>query len=397
MDTHFPLKTPKIQAAIQSWWAAFARAEHALNEMFMTGEGGPTDILMNLMNEHFHAVHPEMMWEFGKGTQKNHVLRIAPERNYELEPLARWMKDLAPELEFFDIQIDRPATPWNEIIEHTDSRFSWPSPAEIYFTLETGKFNRIDIVFHAKTKDVGPKFETDCFLLTEQLLGEKVVTDWVGYIDAELHTPKGLIKKTYSSFPARAINASGLAGAVRAKMANIKNDLPPVISDQDIDNQNWSIVKIERQEDDPHHYMNDMYLAVTSDADLFRSLYSAKSRFHGGRHSTAEDCFVLIKIDGADSARDLGQADSRHDIQNAVDDALRAQGLGGVVMGGMGQIYMFIIVALSNENAGLKCSLDTLRTLKLGSKTWLQYCDARRQMEWIGIYDDTPEPNLNIR
>ncbi|WP_026941440.1 hypothetical protein [Hellea balneolensis] len=393
-EIKFPLKSETLLTTIDAWWAAFADYEGELNAAFTTGKEIEPSIV-DFMAE-IKKVSPDMCWEFSKGEHKPHRFTIAPERNYPLEPVAKLLKEQAPELEFFEIGVDRDATPWEWMQGEADSRFTWDSHENIYVSHTIGRQNFIDLTFYIPADKADAKQEANSFLLAELALGEKVVADWIGYVDVEVLKTTGLFKKKAAEPPANAYPIKDIRARIAAEIARFKNTLPKEPFRRRVEAMEWSIFKMT-ENDSQTNYLGDIYVASICDADLFSALYNGRSRFNSQRFSGLGESFVLVKINGASSNLGLNQLSSRSEIEDALTESFQAISSGAVVGGGMGQENAYIFLALEDEATDLDTVIDTLRTQKLGEKTWVFFCDSRRQCEWVGLWDDTPAPELSIR
>lgn len=393
-EIKFPLKSETLLNTIDAWWRAFQDYEGELNACFTEGKDIQPSIVDFMAG--LKSVNPEMCWEFSKGENKPHKFTIAPERNYPLEPIARLLKTRAPDMKYFDIGVDRDATPWEWITGEADSRFSWDSHDDIYVSHGVGNQNFIDLTFYIPASKADAKQEANAFLLAELALGEKVVADWIGYVDVEVLTAKGLFKKKAAEPPASSYPIKDIRARVAAEIARFKNTLPKTSYGERAEDMTWTLAEIS-QNNPKATYLSDMYIVRFCDTDLFAALYSGRSRFNGQRFSALGETFIVLQINGASSKLDLKDVSSRGKIEDTLDEALQPQSLGGVIGGSMGHENAYIFMALTNEAKALEIVIDTLRSLKLGEKTWIFFCDSRRQCEWVGLWDDTPAPELSDR
>ena len=393
-EIKFPLKSDALIENIDAWWAAFAEYEGELNSHFSDGKEIEPPLLEFISK--LKTVHPEMCWEFSKGENKPHRFTLAPERHYPLEPVARLIKERAPSLTYFDVGVHRDATPWEWISGEADSRFTWDSHDGIYVSHGAGEHNFIDLAFHIPESKSDAKQEANSFLLAELALGEKVVSDWIGYVDTDMLKSKGVFKKKTEEPPAEAYPIKDIRSRVAAEIARRKNALPEKPFSARVKDMGWSLVEISSDNPDGT-YLHDMYIATLCDANLFSAMFTGRNRFNSQRFSSLGESFVVIQINGESSKLDIKDVSSRGAIEDALSDALEPKSLGAVVGGGMGRENAYIFLALEKEAEGLDLVVDTLRAEKLGEKTWIFFYDSRRQYEWVGLWDDTPEPELSDR
>lgn len=393
-EVKFPLKSESLLTKIDAWWQAFADYEGDLNAAFTEGKEIKPSVV-DFMAE-IKKVSPDMCWEFSKGEHKPHRFTIAPERNYPLEPVARLLKERAPDLEFFDVGVDREATPWEWMQGEADSRFSWDSHENIYVSHAIGQQNFIDLTFYIPASKADAKQEANSFLLAELALGEKVVADWIGYVDVEVLKTSGLFKKKTAEPPGNAYPIKDIRARIAAEIARFKNTLPKAPFRERVENMEWAILQMS-EDNAPSDYLGDMYMATICDPDLFSAIYGGRSRFNSQRFSALGESFAFIQIDGASSELDLKDVSSRSKIEDALTATFNTTASGAVIGGSMGHENAYIFLALEDEAAGLNAVIDTLRTQKLGEKTWVFFCDSRRQCEWVGLWDDTPAPVITPR
>jgi len=390
----FPLLSDDLLSKIEVWWQSFKAYESELNAAFTEGKEIEPSVVDFM--DGIKTVNPDMCWEFSKGGSKPHRFTIAPERNYEIEPIARLLKAHAPDMQYFEIGVDREATPWEWMSGEADSRFSWDSHDGVYVTHAIGQQNFIDLTFHIPASKADAKQEANAFLLSELALGEKVVADWIGYVDVEVLKEKGLFKKTAAEPPAGAYPIKDIRTKVAGEIARFKNSLPQKPFRERVENMEWSIIQMA-DNNAPCDYLDDMYLTSFSNPELFTALYSGRSRFNSQRFSSLGESFVFIQTDGVSSGLDLKDVSSRGKIEDALTEALGSSSLGAVIGGAMGQNNAYIFLALEDETAGLNAVVESLRTEKLGEKTWIFFCDSRRQFEWVGLWPDTSAPQISQR
>jgi len=324
-EIKFPLKTDALIKSIDDWWDAFQNYEEELNACFSDGkdiEPSVVDFMAKIK-----SVNSDMFWEFSKGDNKSHTFTIAPERNYKIEPIAKLMLERAPDMKFFEVKIDRDATPWEWMSGEADSRFSWDSHEDIYVSHTVGEQNFVDLIFYIPAHKSDDRQEANAFLLAELALGEKVVADWIGFVDVEVLALKGLFKKKPSEPPAGAYFIKDIRTRVASEIARFKNSLPDRPFRERVENMEWSILQMP-EDNTSKAYLGDMYIASFCDAELFSALYSGRARFNSQRFSALGESFVFIQIDGASSGLDLKLVSSRSEIEDKLTAALGKSSLG---------------------------------------------------------------------
>src|SRR6476660_9280876 len=84
-------------AAIDRWWQAFQSKASDIDKVF---SGKSSFKLPQFMEDTLQAIHPNLMWEFGKAVRgPGHRLVITPESKRFLRPMLRTILERAPKLE----------------------------------------------------------------------------------------------------------------------------------------------------------------------------------------------------------------------------------------------------------------------------------------------------------
>jgi len=393
-EIKFPLKKPGIEEKIATWWQVFRENEEQLNAAFAPHADSDFDI-GKFMHDNFSKISPDMSWEFGPGQTKKHVFAIAPERKRDLEPLARMIADLAPiNFKFFEICINRPLTEWDTYVQWQDGRLSWKSPKGIHFMAEKGEHDLINLVFYTKPEHQDERTYDNCYIMMESLLGEEVVRDWIGYVDLEESKAKGLFGRGKTNFPPGTKPVSELRESIAKEIAKIKNGLVKEPLYKSSETGSWSLLQMKPAEADDYARMDDLIsLIVLSDGPA-QSFYSGQLRFSSKRFSAHSEDFVFVKIDGAAEDLNMDIFEGRGDIEDALAKVLVGPELGAVVGGGTGIRYSYIFLAIPDLEKAVPAIRHTLQSEGMPRRSWILFNDAHRNQEWIGIWDDSPQPVL---
>jgi hypothetical protein len=70
--------------------------------------------------------------------------------------------------------------------------------------------------------------------------------------------------------------------------------------------------------------------------------------------------------------------------------------VGCVTGGGTGLRYSYVDLALVDLKAGLALAREVLQDGRAPLRSWFLFFDAELQVEWLGVYDDTPAPPLEV-
>ncbi len=394
IETNFPLKSSARSKAIQAWWQVFGEKENQLNSVFSESSNDQIDIA-EFMDQYFNVIHRDLCWEYGPGEKKAHRLAIAPERDRQIYPLADQIVSQAPELQHFEICLNRPSTSWEDYIKWTDGRLSWRSPEGIRFTANIGEHNLIDLVFYTQTKHQDDRTYDNCFIMAETLLGEEVVSNWIGNIDLEEAQKSGIFGRIKPvQLPSNSLPVSKLKEAVANHIAQIKNALPKAPLFERADDCTWMIIKSEPKELEDYSRMDDMLVMSILELGPGISLYNGQGRFFSERFSALGETFIFVKIDGAANDVEGHLFEDRNAMQDALDVALGEAEIGGTIAGATGQRYSYIFLAVTDLGQAVPLIKAALRSGRITQRSWIMFNDHTREQEWIGIWDDSPEPLL---
>ena len=389
-DTSFPLKTPETIAAIKKWWTVFLETEDKITTVFSNQSEKRFDIAA-FMHEHFAAIHPNMSWEFGPGKNKSHVLVIAPERSRDLEPLARFILQQAPECKHFEFQLNRGFETWEIFKQHNNGRIQWNGPEGILFSLAPGKQSMLDLVFYIPKSLKSETAYHSCFITAESLLGEAVMAKWIHYFDVADIPKKKLFSKP---LPANFLPLAQLRETIDSHIAKIKNNLPQKPLFPFSKNSEWTMVSMEAEEEEDYFPLQDLIVAQALSVDLFEAYFSGRSRFYSDRFTQCGEHFIFIQTDLSSIDSNITSVEDRGKIEDALDTALGSESFGGHIGGGTGLRYAYITLAVTNLSKAIPIIRATLQTAKLAHRSWIMFHDTDREQEWIGIWDDTPAPKL---
>ena len=111
--------------------------------------------------------------------------------------------------------------------------------------------------------------------------------------------------------------------------------------------------------------------------------------------SRCGETFCYIKIDGSEGLDEEKFADKAQ-IEDALDEVLRPDRLGCQIGGGSGLRYSYIDLALADLERGIDVVRKRLQKGNVPRRSWIQFFDADLAAEWVGIYDDSPPPPIEL-
>ena len=364
-------------ARIEEWWQAFSARTEDLERFF---DNQAQWDLAGWMQQHLQSIDPHLMWEFGPANC-GHRLIITPEGEHHLRPLVDEIITRAPQLPgwlFFD---HRTPEPIGQMARTVFSR-SGLEPAFTAVALAPGELNRIDLTFQFPAGFLEyqqPVAHTQAVIAAESLLGEDLLGDWLGKLDAQARVTQPI---TLSSLPR---TFAALAGTQRAKIP-----AEPFVDRIDALPRTTVELNPKFAEDYAHRY--DLRWAHTTAPELWRNAHSDQ-RLWSGRFSRSEETFCYLKIDRG-ATESTPRPDHHIRFEAPLDDALRARRYGCVIGAGTGLRYTYIDLALLNMDGALRRLRKLLQHAGVSRRAWLQFFDSSLAGEWIGMWPDSPPPPM---
>jgi hypothetical protein len=84
------------------------------------------------------------------------------------------------------------------------------------------------------------------------------------------------------------------------------------------------------------------------------------------------------------------------DLMWELDEVLKPAKLGCQIGGATGLKYSNIELALSNLKRGIRAVRKRLQKGRVPKRSWILFHDADLAAEWVGIYDDSPPPPVQL-
>jgi hypothetical protein len=383
--------------SIDAWWKTFHATTGDLAALF--SRKAQWD-LPAWMHQHFSAIHPRMMWEFGPAVQgEGHRLVMTPESQHHLRPLAHAIRKRAPAIpgwEFYEYRLPESV----ELTHLTVQSRVGCDVSDFQVNVSRGGQHRIDLEFTSSSFAADDKEAgfNAAFVATETLLGEQLLNEWIGGIS---FTPgkTGRLKKMFGGKPAarpHAIGLERLKDTVDALVGSIVEQLPPEPHHEWVRDGNpaaeWTIWELKPDQADDYAEQHDLFVGKSVNPDMWTAAHSG-GFFSSKRFSRCGETFCYVKIDGAEGLGDGGFAD-KADIEDALDAALRPHQLGCHIGGGTGLRYSYVDLALTDVMKGIEAVRRCLKAGKVPLRSWIQFFDSDWGAEWVGVYKDTPPPPM---
>jgi len=368
----------EANAAVDRWWRAFADKKDDIAALFTEEQDWD---LPAWIHEHLGAIDPNLMWEFGPGIDNGHRLVITPENRHDLRPLVDRMLASAPAIDGWSFLDHRPREPFSMVEMTVEGRTGAPLAAT-GFKCEKGRFNFIDIAveFPKSLLRNNEDFAfSQALVLIESLLGEEDLDRWVGNIDVRA---KGW----------RSSGIEGLPAAFDECRQSIIAELPDGPFCQSVDDNEWTLFELKPEQADDYPAQSDMYVGKSASRELWENTHSGV-RFDSVRYSRRGEVFCYVKTDGSEGLEGERFQD-KGDIEDALDEKLRAEGLGCFIGGGTGRRYSYVDLALTDLSKGVEAIRQVLQEGQITKRSWILFFDADWATEWVGVWDDSPAPPM---
>jgi len=383
-----------VLLSIDAWWAELVRRAGDLDRVFRQ------DLEMDLpgwMHEHLGGVDDRLCWEFGPSLRGDgHRLVVTAESHSELRPLVTTLLERAPSLPDWEFYPYRPRESVEEALRTVEGRVGRRYD-DVQARVVPGEHNRVDITFRSAAF---PSAEDEsatraAFILTESLLGEEALDQWVGAIGVEPAPrpgPRLLGEEQPPAEEGELLALDGVQPAFAARVAAIQEGLPGTPwYEVDTENHPWSSfeVEAEEQEQDDWPGRSDLIAGITPFVELAQAIFDGS--FRSKRFSRFGETFCYLKFDGIDGLDPAHFAD-RGELERAIDEVLMPARLGRTIGGGTGQRYSYVELALADVERVLPLLRARLQAGKVPRRSWLLFHDCELAEEWVGLYDDTPPP-----
>jgi len=157
----------------------------------------------------------------------------------------------------------------------------------------------------------------------------------------------------------------------------------------------WTMLEAEAAPGSDWASQDDLLLATTMLPEMLRS-FLCEPRFWSGRFSAHGESFCYVKVDQQGLERDERLA-QRSALEDALDGALAPAALGSVVGNGFGVRYGYVVLALLRMGPGLTAVREVCQAARVAKRSWILFCDAELDGEWLPVWPGAPEPPKRSR
>lgn len=381
---------------IDDWWQEFQAEQRAIAGSFTRFIEFD---LVGWMNRHLESIHPDLMWEYGPAIhQKGDRLVITPESAHHLRPMVRTILERAPVIdgwEFYEHRLPEAVASAISTVRARTQR----DVGDFKVRVTRGDDHLIDLTYTAPSiVDADARSASSAaFVATETLLGEACLDNWTGLVEATPTPPT----RGFGRFFVRTANKQRhfvelgrLRETVHALIGSIRDQLPRKPLYESIEGAKGTVWKLTPNEADDYAEQQDMFVGRSVSPAMWMAARSSRT-FCSERFSRCDETFCYVKLDGSEGLDEDHFAD-KSEIEDALDEVLRPAVLGCTIGGGTGRRYSYIDLALTDVDKGIAAIKRRLQAGNVPKRSWIQFFDSDLAAEWVGIYDDTPQPPLAV-
>lgn len=384
----------RLMGQVNAWWRAFSEKQAAIKALFR--QQAEWD-LGQWMLETLQSISPDLMWEYGPAVEcDGHRLVITPETHKHLQPLVGLILRHAPSLPAWEFYTHRLPESLDAAQMTVQGR-TGGNLDDVKVVARMSHDGRINLTFHSPNcTSVGDQQSTnDAFVATETLLGEDILDQWVGLIEAvPMMQPKrflGLFKSGGGNLP-NMIPLDRLKPTVDSLILSSIDQLPPEPLHAAGDAMKWTLFKLKPKEAKDYPGQRDMFVGRTCVPKMWQDAHTGRS-VYSRRYSRCGETFCYVKLDGSQGLASEKFAD-KSEIEDALDAALMPSGLGRVIGGGTGLRYSYVDLSLADLGQAIAVVRNVLSQGAVPKRSWILFYDSVLAKEWVGIYDDSPEPPM---
>ena len=220
------------------------------------------------------------------------------------------------------------------------------------------------------------------------LLGERLVDDWLGDIDAEPAAGGGPLRvlntETAPTFP-----LAELPAAVSRAVEGLRAGLPELPC-AGISRDGWVLFEVEPDAAMDPPAQDDVALASSALPEMLKCFLEG-SPFSSLRFVQGSERFAYLKIDCHHLSFESRIGERTH-LEDRLAERLAEQSLGAVVGNGLGLRYLYVDVALAPGRKSVDLVCEIARAASVAKRSWLLFFDTDLADEWVGVWPETPPP-----
>ncbi len=371
-----------ISGRIDDWWIEFCNHRDQIIDYFINQSDFNVE---GFMQDTLQSIHPGISWEFGPAVNKEgHRLVITCENKKFLRPLISEILNRVPEIDDWEFYGHRLPEELDLLPEIVHVR-TGGDVGNLRFYGKVNEFNEIDFYFYnveAHTEADKNQIYYDAFVAIESMLGEEVIDRWIGSIAIETSLNEG--QTTY--------DASKLKAWFNHKISEIQGEMQNQPYFQFTNVSPWTTFEMKPLEFLDYVRQDDLFLGKSVNSAMWRNAHNG-NLFYSGRYSKVGEVFCYLKMDGTEGG-EYAEFEDKSSLEKELDHALISEQLGCVVGSGSGLVYSYIDLAIMDLDKSVEIMKYLLRKAMVPNRSWIMFYDSELMTEWIGIWDDSPEPPI---
>jgi hypothetical protein len=364
----------QIVLAMQSSWQAIAK--------LFESEAADEASLERIARKVDARIRTELLTE----RDGSRTIVLTPREERRLRPLVEAFVRHAPKLDGVRVTAHRPQRPLAEALETVKREHG--------FELDTARarvgFSRghlLELVVYGKGFGGRSDDNAACAAerLIESLVGERVLDDWVGKIDAEPLTGTGRLR-VIAPDETPTVPLTELAGTIASATESLRSGLPEIPRAPLRDG--WTLFEAEPEAAVDYAAQDDIVLASSALPEMLKCFLEG-APFSSLRFTPRDEVFAYVKVDGEDASFETRLA-ARVEVEERLSQELGSAAT--LVGNGLGLRYAYVDLALAPDTVALARVCELLRECGVSRRSWIAFCDTDWSEEWIGVWPDTPPP-----
>jgi hypothetical protein len=217
--------------------------------------------------------------------------------------------------------------------------------------------------------------------LSKRLLGERAVMDWVGSVEIAPPSLRATLFRRGDALD----SIVGAFSRERERVLARRPDRPLQIHSSRGREASWSIASLSPGRRDG--FLPELTSLRAADLELVAAMLSG-APFSSCRFTRFNEIFAYLHSET--SPDDVLRLNVK--LEHALDEALRADGLGRTIAAGTAERASSVLVVLGNLPRAIERIRLTLTAHEVPPRTWLRFADNALAFEWVGFTPGGPPP-----
>ena len=156
--------------------------------------------------------------------------------------------------------------------------------------------------------------------------------------------------------------------------------------------EGWYNVQLQPEPAEDYAGRGDLLVAMTHSIEVFEAAHQG-GIFVSSCHSRVGEWFCYLKLDAIEVPSEH-RVEFRAQFEDALNPQLLQAGVGGCIGGGSGLRYSYLDLALTDVHRAVPIIRQVLASCRAPLRSWLLFYDDELAREWVGVYQQTPEPPM---